>query len=116
MDKELLKQGDKVVMHTCIESEKYNGRVWTCRTDEYTRGEGVYKQNLVFLEGFSGSFSTEFLQKVNIVADNNLDILVNALRDIKEQYESDFTKEELAELEPRDETIYNIVVETLNKL
>lgn len=66
MEKELLKQGDNVVMHTCIEAEKYNGKIWTCKTDEYTKGEGVYKQNLVFLEGFSGCFATEYLQKINL--------------------------------------------------
>jgi len=66
MERELLKKGNKVVMHTCIEAEKYNGKIWTCKTDEYIKGEGIYKQNLVFLEGFSGCFSTEYLQKVNI--------------------------------------------------
>lgn len=31
------KKGDKVVMHTCFESEQpeYAGKVWTCRTDSY---------------------------------------------------------------------------------
>jgi hypothetical protein len=64
----MLKKGDKVVMHTCIEAEnpKNEGRIWTCKIDEYTQGEGVYKQNLIFLEGFSGSFSTKFLQKINL--------------------------------------------------
>jgi hypothetical protein len=63
-----LKIGDKVVMHTCGEAEfpKYFGKVWTCKTDEYTTGEGLYEQNLVFLEGFSGSFATEFLQLVDL--------------------------------------------------
>lgn len=61
-----LKKGDKVVMHTCIESrlEKNFGKVWICRTDEsevsWTR------PNVVWLEGYAGAFSTEFLQKVNI--------------------------------------------------
>ena len=64
----MLKKGEKVVMYTCMEARnpKYNGKVWTCKTDEYTQGEGVYKQNLVFLEGFSGCFSAKFLQKVNL--------------------------------------------------
>ena len=62
----MLKKGDKVVMHTCMEAKnpKNDGKIWTCRIDEYTQGEGVYKQNLIFLEGLSGSFSTEYLQKV----------------------------------------------------
>lgn len=65
---EPLKKGDRVVMHTCIEARntKYYGKVWTCKTDEYSTGEGAYKQNLVFLEGFSGCFLTDYLQKVNI--------------------------------------------------
>lgn len=62
----MLRKGDKVVMHTCGEAEKYRGKIWTCETDEYTVGEGVYKQRLVFLEGFSGCFAVEYLQIVNI--------------------------------------------------
>ena len=63
-----LKKGDWVVMHTCGEAtdpDNY-GKLWRCETDEYTRGQGVYEQNLVFLEGFSGCFLTDFLQKVNL--------------------------------------------------
>lgn len=60
MERELLKKGDKVIMHTCLESEGKNyGKIWTCTTDEFTKGKGCYKQNLIFLEGFSGYFSTE---------------------------------------------------------
>ncbi|MNO22844.1 hypothetical protein D3C76_126300 [compost metagenome] len=59
-----LKKGDRVVMHTCIEAETHNGRVWTCKSDQFTRGTGVYEQDSVFLEGYSGSFAPEFLQKV----------------------------------------------------
>ncbi|MCD3217456.1 hypothetical protein G8S55_09385 [Clostridium botulinum C] len=44
MEKELLKKGDKVVMHTCLESEKYNGKIWTCATDEVVKGEGILKR------------------------------------------------------------------------
>lgn len=61
----MLKKGEKVVMHTCGEAEQYDGKIWTCKTDEYEKGESVYKQRLVFLEGFSGCFAVEFLQKVN---------------------------------------------------
>lgn len=61
----MLKKGDIVVMHTCGEAEHYKGKLWKCKTDEYTQGEGVYKQNLVFLEGFSGYFATKYLQKVD---------------------------------------------------
>ncbi|MGX7745822.1 hypothetical protein [Rhodopseudomonas parapalustris] len=65
MKNNLLKKGDKVVMHTCIEAETYNGKIWTCRTDEYMSG-GKNPYGLIFLEGFCGSFATEYLQKVNI--------------------------------------------------
>ncbi len=59
------KKGDKVVMHTCIESQlpKYNGKVWTCKTDSFLDRS---KQEVVFLMNFSGSFLTEYLQKVRI--------------------------------------------------
>lgn len=39
--------------------------------------------------------------------------LNNTLKWIKEQYEMDFTDEELLELEPRDEAIYNTVKEKI---
>lgn len=65
---EQLKKGDKVVMHTCMEAINPNnyGKLWTCRYNEYETGEGVYKQKLIFLEGFVGSFLTKYLQKVNL--------------------------------------------------
>lgn len=60
-----LKKGDKVVMHTCGEANfpKYKGKLWTCLTDSYLGGG---KQELVFLEDFSGAFSVKFLQIVKI--------------------------------------------------
>jgi hypothetical protein len=59
-----LKKGDKVVMHTCMEAPYHHGRIWTCDTDEFeTNGR---KYGLVFLEGFSGSFATEYLQYVDV--------------------------------------------------
>jgi len=60
-----LKKGDNVVMHTCMEAKHYNGKMWTCRTDQFTQGD-TYKQELVFLKGFSGSFACEFLQIVQL--------------------------------------------------
>ncbi|MGV5537154.1 hypothetical protein [Bacillus cereus] len=61
----MFKKGDKVIMHTCDEANHYNGQVWTCKTDEFITGKGKYKQSLVFLEGFSGSFLTKYLRKSN---------------------------------------------------
>jgi hypothetical protein len=63
MSAKILQKGEHVVMHTCYESEKYDGKVWTCITDEF---QDKGKQWVVFLDGFSGYFSTEFLQKVNL--------------------------------------------------
>jgi hypothetical protein len=62
----LLKKGDKVVMHTCIEATnpKNYGKIWTCRTDE--KEVTWTNQNVVWLKDYSGAFSVEFLQKVNI--------------------------------------------------
>lgn len=54
-------KGDKVVMFDCLESNspENKNKVWTCKTDSYKdRG----KQDVVFLEGFSGCFSTKFLK------------------------------------------------------
>lgn len=67
----MLKKGDKVVMHTCEEAKVYNGKVWTCKSDEFIQGEKPFEQNLVFLEGFSGSFCTEYLQIVKEELNNN---------------------------------------------
>lgn len=69
---ETFKKGDKVVMHTCYEASlpKYKGKIWTCQTDSFLdRG----KEEVVFLEGFSGYFSAEFLQCVqpDIVSEYN---------------------------------------------
>ncbi|URJ45154.1 hypothetical protein MF628_004936 [Paenibacillus polymyxa] len=61
-----LQKGDQVVMHTCMEHDHPDnfGKIWTCRSDEFQHKGHDYGS--VFLEGFSGSFSTEFLQKVNV--------------------------------------------------
>lgn len=59
----MLKKGDKVVMHTCGEAGHYNGKIWTCETDQFAASSG---SQVVFLEGFSGYFLTEYLQLVNL--------------------------------------------------
>jgi hypothetical protein len=47
------KKGDTVVMHSCGEANFYKGKIWKCQTDSYLdRG----KQEVVFIEGFSGCF------------------------------------------------------------
>lgn len=57
------KKGDKVVMHSCGEDNfsKYKGKILTCQTDSYV---DRVKQEVVFLKGFSGCFSTKYLQSV----------------------------------------------------
>lgn len=67
----MLKKGDKVVMHTCDEAKVYNGKIWICKSDEFVQGEIPFEQNLVFLEGFSGSFCTQYLQVVKEELNNN---------------------------------------------
>lgn len=59
----MLKKGDKVVMHTCGEAGHYNGKIWTCKTDQYEASSG---SQVVFLEGFSGYFLAEYLQIVHL--------------------------------------------------
>lgn len=53
-----LKKGDKVVMKNCIEAEYEKNKIYTCITDSF-----VDKSNteVVFLDGFSGSFLTKYL-------------------------------------------------------
>jgi hypothetical protein len=61
---EVLKKGDSVVMHSCMESAgENNGKIWVCACDQYEAHAGY---DVVFLEGFSGTFCCEFLQKINI--------------------------------------------------
>lgn len=56
-----LKQGDKVKMHNCFEAYFHKDKVWTCRCDSYLDCSG---EEVVFLEGYRGYFSAEFLRKV----------------------------------------------------
>jgi hypothetical protein len=60
---ETFKKGDNVVMHSCYEATfpEYNGKIWTCQTDSFKSKSG---SDVVFLEGFSGSFSSKYLQIV----------------------------------------------------
>ncbi|TDQ22766.1 hypothetical protein [Tenacibaculum caenipelagi] len=60
-----LKKGNKVVMHSCIEAKnpKYKGKLIECRTDSYLSKDG---EEVVFLDGVSGYFSTRFLEKVEL--------------------------------------------------
>lgn len=54
-------KGNKVIMHTCGEAyfAKYKNKVWTCQTDSFLdRG----KEDVVFLDGFSGYFLAKYLR------------------------------------------------------
>lgn len=82
-DSEKLKKGDKVVMHTCGEAKTAAGKIWTCKTDQFTRGTGVYEQDSVFLEGYSGSFAPEFLQMVILPSED--ESLLAALEEAKKE-------------------------------
>jgi len=60
---QLLKKGDKVVMHTCHESTLliYKYKIWTCKSDSFLARD---KSEVVFLENFSGYFLAKFLKKL----------------------------------------------------
>lgn len=60
-----LYEGDKVVMHTCIEAEYNDGKVWACDSNEFKHHKD-HDYTVVMLKGFSGSFATKYLQKVNV--------------------------------------------------
>ncbi len=57
-----LKPGDKVVMHTCLESKsgKYKDKIWTVTSEPWD----LCGSEVVLLGGFRGGFATEFLKKV----------------------------------------------------
>lgn len=59
------KKGDHVVMSGCAEAKlgKYKNKVWVCQTDSFLLKSG---EEVVFLDGFSGCFATEFLIKQHI--------------------------------------------------
>jgi hypothetical protein len=59
----MLRTGDKVVMHTCMEAEEHNGKLWTVRETEFTSMSG---HQVVFLEGYSGYFYVKYLQYVDL--------------------------------------------------
>lgn len=65
-----LQKGDKVVMHSCMEAHgDYNyGKIYRCRTDEMN--VEWTSPNVVWLEGYSGAFSAECLQKVRLESDD----------------------------------------------
>lgn len=79
----MLKKGDKVVMHTCGEAEHYNGKIWVCRTDEQKLHE-KHDYTVVWLHGFSGCFATEYLQKVELPSDEELE----RLRAVEQAYQA----------------------------
>ena len=58
------KKGDIVVMNPCVLATvpEYKDKLWTCTTDSYKSNYGT---EVVFLEGFSGFFNCDFLDKVN---------------------------------------------------
>ena len=60
------KKGDYVIMHTCHESTlpQYQGKVWKCTDDSYIM-KGIEKTEVVFLDGFSGCFSCDYLVKID---------------------------------------------------
>lgn len=60
-----LKKGEKVVMHTCIEAESHDGVIWTCKSNEFKHHPN-HDYTVIMLEGFSGSFQTEYLQRVSV--------------------------------------------------
>lgn len=71
METKKLKKGEKVVMHTSMEADYYDGKIWTCRGDEFPSSSGY---PVVFLEGFSGYFSVQYLQRVKIDSLVNEDV------------------------------------------
>ncbi|MCY7692173.1 hypothetical protein MH111_17235 [Bacillus altitudinis] len=78
--REKLKKGDLVVMHSCIEAVLSEGRVWKCKGDEFNPSAPA-----VFLEGFSGHFAAEFLQKVDVpVIESEMD-LYNEIQRLKQE-------------------------------
>ena len=77
MEMKNFKKGNTVIMHTCIEADKYNGKIWTCSGDSYIDKAG---QECVFLEGFSGCFFCGYLQLVRIESVASVDFAYGKCR------------------------------------
>ncbi|MEK5142562.1 hypothetical protein [Paenibacillus sp. FSL M7-0134] len=106
-----LQKGDQVVMHTCMEHDHPDnfGKIWTCRSDEFQHKGHDYGS--IFLEGFSGSFSTEFLQKVDVSA--LVDSLQQQVNGLNEESLANFqtAAERGKQLAERDQTIALLTAE-----
>ncbi|MDX5485465.1 hypothetical protein NJE56_10895 [Bacillus pumilus] len=104
-----LKKGDMVVMHTCVEAVLNEGRVWKCAADEFNPSAPA-----VFLEGFSGHFAAEFLQKVDVpVIESEMD-LYNEIQRLKgELRKSNRKNEQYLNEWKKAETQANIATEQL---
>lgn len=79
----VLKEGDIVVMHTCMEAIEHEGRLWECECDSWDD----YGTEMVMLKGYSGSFYTQYLQKVDTRIDktiNRHEAVVRINREFKE--------------------------------
>lgn len=61
---ETFKKGNKVIMHSCHEStlEEYKDKIWICETPSFL---DKAKQEVVFLEDFSGYFLSKYLKICN---------------------------------------------------
>jgi len=55
------KIGDHVKMVNCCEAEEYSDKIWIVKSEPWKLGCGV---EVVILEGWSGGFGCDFLQKV----------------------------------------------------
>jgi hypothetical protein len=57
-----LREGDKVIMHTCAESrsDKYKDKVFTCLSEPWD----LCGSEVIMIDGSRGGFATEFLRKV----------------------------------------------------
>ena len=53
--------GTKVKMVNCLEAEKYEGHIWTIKSEPWKLSSGQW---LVLLEGFRGGFAVSCLEKV----------------------------------------------------
>ena len=60
--KKVLKTDDTVIMVNCMEANSHTNTIWTCRGDSFKSCSG---DEVVFLEGYSGYFLTQFLKKVS---------------------------------------------------
>lgn len=95
-----LKRGNFVVMHSCTEAESSDnyGRIWRCKSDQWSEGESGHEKCFVQLEDWNGPFLRDHLQEVKLTEScvETTEELLELRRKLQESQNARFEYEESA--------------------